>query len=119
MAPSPGGDLIATGTHTGEIMIGRVSGGEPHTLFGHETAITGVAFSPDGRLIAAADIQGNLRVWPVPDMTKPPLQSLPHAELMAKLDSFTNFRVVRDEGSPIGWKTEIGPFQGWADVPEW
>jgi len=119
VALSPDGILIATGTHTGEIMIGRVSGGDPHILYGHETTIYGMAFSPEGRLIAAADGGGNLRVWPVPDMTKPPLQALPLAEVMAKLDSFTNLRVVRDETSPIGWKTEIGRFQGWETVPEW
>jgi serine/threonine protein kinase/WD40 repeat protein len=119
VALSPAGDLIATGTHTGEIKIGRVSGGEPHILFGHGTTVLGVAISPDGQLIAAADQSGNIRIWPVPDMTRPSFQALPYAELMAKLDSFTNLRVVRDETSPTGWKTEIGPFKGWADVPEW
>jgi WD40 repeat protein len=118
-ALSPTGDLVATGSHNGEIKIGLVSGGEPHILYGHETTVYGVAFSPDGRLIAAADENGNLRVWPVPDMTKPPLQALPRAELLTKLDSFTNLRVVRDEDSPTGWKTEIGRFQGWETVPEW
>ena len=38
-------------------------------------------------------------LWPMPDVTKPPLHALPHAELMAKLD--------------------VGSFPGWKDVPTW
>ena len=53
------------------------------------------------------------------DLDKPPLHTLPHDELIAKLHSLTNLRVVRDAESSTGWKVEIGPFPGWAEVPEW
>jgi hypothetical protein len=26
---------------------------------------------------------------------------------------------VRDPASVTGWKIEVGPFPGWAEVPEW
>jgi hypothetical protein len=55
----------------------------------------------------------------MPDATKPPLHTLRHAELLAKLDSLTNLRVVRDPTSSTGWTLEIGPFPGWRDVPKW
>jgi hypothetical protein len=35
----------------------------------------------------------------MPDVTKPPLQALPHAELTAKLD--------------------VGPLPGWKELPAW
>ncbi len=117
---SPRGDVLAYSTDSGEIQIGRLSGGVFHYFFGHETLVVGLAFSPDGSRLAAVDDHGiALRVWRMPDMTKPPFLALPYEELMAKLDSFTNLRVVRDENSPTGWKQEIGPFQGWETVPEW
>jgi hypothetical protein len=55
----------------------------------------------------------------MPDVTKPPLHTLPYDELIAKLDSFTNLRAVRDEASSAGWTLEVGPFPGWDDVPTW
>ena len=55
----------------------------------------------------------------MPDLTKPPLHTLPHDELLAKLKSLTNLRAVRDPASDTGWKIEIGPFPGWDTVPEW
>ncbi len=45
--------------------------------------------------------------------------TLPHDELIAKIKTLTNLRVVRDEGSPTGWKLEVGPFPGWETVPTW
>ena len=51
--------------------------------------------------------------------SKPPLHTLPRDELIAKLKTLTNLRVVRDEDSPTGWKVEVGPFPGWETVPEW
>jgi hypothetical protein len=55
----------------------------------------------------------------MPDVLKPPLHTLPHAELLARLDTWTNLRVVADPTSPTGWKLEVGPFPGWKDEPKW
>ena len=61
----------------------------------------------------------SIRLWPMPDMTKPPLHTLTHDELMAKLDTLTNLRVVPDPTSATGWKVDVGPFPGWKEVPTW
>ena len=95
-----------------------MTGGEPHLLFGHKGMVTGLAVSPDERWIASASDDA-IHLWPMPDVTKPPLHTLPHAELMAKLDALTNLRVVRDASSSTGWKLDVGPFPGWKDVPTW
>jgi WD40 repeat protein len=96
-----------------------VTGEEPHLLFGHTGPVTGVAVSPDGRWIASGSEDGTIRLWPMPDLGKPPLHTLPHDQLVAKLRSLTNLRAARDPASDTGWKIEIGPFPGWAVVPKW
>jgi WD40 repeat protein len=68
--------------------------------------VTSLAISPDGGWIASAT-EESIRLWPVPDVTKPPLHTL------------TNLRVVRDATSSTGWKLDVGPFPGWQDVPTW
>ena len=55
----------------------------------------------------------------MPDLSKPPLHTLPHDEFIAKLKTLTNLRVVRDEGSSTGWKVSHDPFPGWKTVPRW
>jgi hypothetical protein len=55
---------------------------------------------------------------PTPDLSKPPLYTLPYDELLAKLRSLTNLRAVPDPAANTGWKVEIGPFPGWANVPQ-
>ncbi len=55
----------------------------------------------------------------MPDLSKPPLHTLPHDELIAKLESLTNLRAVRDVASSTGWKIEVGPFPGWRNIPTW
>ena len=55
----------------------------------------------------------------MPDLSKPPLHTLPYDELMAKLRALTNLQVRRGPGAPTGYKLEIGPFPGWKDVPTW
>ena len=55
----------------------------------------------------------------MPDLSKPPLHALPHAELLARLETLTNLRAVPDPTSSGGWTIEVGPFPGWAEVPEW
>ncbi len=119
-----GGDLDATGQvfvsggRDGAIHVGRLSGGEPHLLVGHKGGAGGIV-SPDLKWIASAGEDNTLRLWPMPDLSKPPLHTLPKAELVAKLKSLTNLRAVRDAKAPAGWKIEVGPFPGWRDVPTW
>ncbi len=116
-AYSPLGDIVAVGMEDGTVQLAALSRIEPQILYSHEAAVTALTFSPDGRRIASADQGGTVRVWNVPDLTNRPLQGLAHDELMAKLDAFTNLRVVRDEDSADGWIIETGSFPGWELVP--
>jgi WD40 repeat protein len=112
------GRVVVTGDIDGVVRAGPLTGEEPHLLLGHQGLVTAVAVSPDGRWIASAS-GDEINLWPMPDVTKPPLHTLPHAELMAKLDTLTNLRVVADPTSPTGWKLDVGPFPGWKEVPTW
>ncbi len=49
----------------------------------------------------------------MPNVTTPPLPTLPYDELLAKLRALTNLRVVEDPASAAGYKLEVGPFPGW------
>jgi WD40 repeat protein len=121
-ALDPSGTIVVTGDEQGAVRVGPTDDGEPHLLLGHSEAVnyrgSSLAVSPDGRWIASA-AGSEIRLWPMPDLSKPPLHTLPREELIAKLETLTNLRVVRDEESPTGWKVEVGPFPGWATVPEW
>jgi WD40 repeat protein len=112
------GRFVVTGDAQGIVRVGLVSGGEPHALLGHSGPVSRVAVSPDGRWIASAS-GAEIRLWPVPDLSKPPFHALPYDQLMAKLRALTNLRVVDDPASPSGYKLEVGPFPGWREVPTW
>jgi WD40 repeat protein len=106
----------------GEIRVGSVFGGsEPHLLLGHEGVANLTAVSPDGKWVASYFAEGTVRLWPLPDLTKPPLHTLPYKELMAKLKALTNLRVLPDEESHTGYTFEpdFTAYRGWAEVPEW
>jgi WD40 repeat protein len=112
------GKRIASGDSSGAVRVGRATGEEPHLLLGHSDLVLAVAFSPDGQWIASAS-GDEIFLWPMPDLEKAPLHTLPHDELIAKLHTLTNLRVVRHERSSTGWTIELGPFPGWRDVPTW
>jgi WD40 repeat protein len=119
VALDPSGVVAATGDREGVLRVGRVDGEEPHLLFGHEGAIRYVALSPDRAWVASAGEDGTLRIWPMPDLDRPPIHTLPHDELMATLRSLTNIRVVRDPESPRGWTVALDRFPGWKETPAW
>jgi WD40 repeat protein len=118
VAIDPSGRFIATGDRDGVLRVGAATGEAPHLLLGHDENVSSVTFSPDGRWIASAS-SSEILLWPMPDLSRPPLHTLPHDELIAKLHTLTNLRVVRDEESATGWKPEVGPFPGWETVPSW
>jgi WD40 repeat protein len=111
------GEIAVTGDWDGLVRVGGVNDEEPHLLYGHDRGVTSVAVSPDGRWIASGSQDGTIRLWPMPEGQ--PFHTLPYDELLIRLRSFTNLRVVRDEGAETGYRVEAGPFPGWKEVPEW
>jgi WD40 repeat protein len=118
VATDAGGTIAVTGGESGVVRVGPITGEEPHMLVGNPDEVYDVAIDPSGRWIASSS-GTEVRLWPMPDLSKPPLHTLPHDELIAKLKTLTNLRVVRDETSSTGWKLEVGPFPGWETVPTW
>jgi WD40 repeat protein len=90
-----------------------------HWLAGHVGPVQAVALSPDQRWVASTGEDNTLRLWPMPDLSKPPLHALPHEALIGQLHSLTNLREVRAPADSMDWKIEFGPFPGWKDVPTW
>ena len=119
MALDQDGSIAVTGDRNGIIRVGRVTGEEPHILVGHEGEILRFAIDRLGRWIASAAEDKTVRLWPMPDLSKPPLHTLPREEQIAKLKTLTNLRVVRDPDSATGWKLTHDPFTGWETVPTW
>jgi len=113
------GPVYSTASSDGLVRVGLVDGGPFHLLAGHVGPTQHTAVSPDLKWVASTGEDNTLRLWPMPDLSKPPLHTLPHDELIAKLKSLTNFRAVPDPAAENGWKIELDKFPGWKEVPTW
>jgi hypothetical protein len=111
------GEIVLSLDSQGGILVGPATGEDPHLVLGREEG--SINMSSDGRWIASRRADNTIVLLPMPDLSTPPLHTLPRAELIAKLETLTNIRVVRDEESATGWKLEVGPFPGWDTVPSW
>jgi WD40 repeat protein len=116
LAVDPAGRFVVTGDTEGLVRVGLLAGGPPHVLPGHAGPVDRVAVSHDGRWIASAS-GAEVRLWPVPDLTRPAFHTLPYDQFMASLRSMTNLRVVDDAASATGFRLSVGRFPGWRDVP--
>jgi WD40 repeat protein len=111
------GTIVVTTDSDGLVRVGPVTGEEPHLLPGHEGGVW-AAVHPSGTLIATGGADTTIRFWPMPDLSRPPLHTLPRAELIAKLGTLTNLRVKRDREADE-WQLVYAPFQGWKEAPSW
>jgi WD40 repeat protein len=121
VAFAPSGNAVLVGNQEG-VQVLSLSGGEPHLLLDRERSALSMgenlAFSPDGKWIATGDESGAIRLWPAPDLSKPPMETLPHDQLLARLKALTNIRMVPDEESDTGYTLDIDPFPGWEESPD-
>jgi WD40 repeat protein len=113
---APDGRFVAGGAE-GRVYVGDLEGNPPHLLLGHDRVVHNVEVSPNGNWIASASEDGTVRLWPMP--TGEPLHELPYGELMKRLRGITNLRIVKDPGSPTGYRLGIEGFEGWAEPPTW
>ncbi len=119
--PAVAGPLLASASPDGILVVraARVSAREAHLLPGKISGAWPVIISPDLKWVASDGEDKTLRLWPMPDLDQPPVHTLPHDELVAKLKSLTNLRAVRDPKAATGWSIELGPFPGWRNIPAW
>ncbi len=111
----PSGQRVVTSGRDGIVRVGAMTGEEPHLLMGHEGAVRGVEVDPGGQWIASAGDDGAVRLWPMPEGT--PIHTLPREELLERLRSLTNYRVVTDPTLPSGYALKAEPFAGWSQKP--
>jgi WD40 repeat protein len=118
-ALDPSGKLVLSTNVDGMVRVGPVTGEEPHILFAHEGIVWSATVSPNGQWIASSGADEKIRLWPMPDTHETPLHALPYEELLDRIRTVTNVRVVEDETSSTGYRLDFGPFPGWEEIPEW
>jgi WD40 repeat protein len=112
------GTRVVTGSRDGIVRVGPITGEEPHLLIGHHAPVWGVRVDPTGRFVASTSEDGTVRIWPMPDGR--PLHTWPRDELLEKLRSMTNVRIVSDDSTSTSYRVTFLPFRGWdRDPPTW
>jgi WD40 repeat protein len=118
-AIDPTGATAIWGASDGTIHVHRLADGAERLLVGHFGSVPTVVVSPDGKWIASAGEDSTIRLWPMPDFSRPAIETMPHPQLIAKLKTLTNIRVVRAADTADGWKLELDRFPGWRTAPSW
>jgi WD40 repeat protein len=67
--------MLAWGSQDATVKIWDSDTTETRTLRGHKSWVVGVAFSPDGKQIASASLDGTIKFWRVPPLPKSPDQA--------------------------------------------
>jgi WD40 repeat protein/MoxR-like ATPase len=70
LAWSARGNVLAAGTHGGDIYVWERESGRAHAWHGHVAPVSGVAFSCDGTLLASTSASGDMLIWTVADGSK-------------------------------------------------
>lgn len=99
---------------TGHVGVFRVERVDPAGL----THVAVIRLCPWNIELSAGD-DGTVRLWPMPEVTQPPLDTLPYQELLGRLRGLTNLRAVEDAQSPGGYRVDAGSFPGWETAPTW
>jgi WD40 repeat protein len=119
LAISPDARFVVAGMLDGEVWVLPLDSPQPHVLLGHEGGVSGVWITPESDRIYSAAQDGTVRIWEVPDFSRPPLHTLPRARLLATLRAQTNMRIVVDADAENGYRIEHDRFAGWETTPSW
>jgi WD40 repeat protein len=114
----PSGEAVISSGSDGIIRVSTPKDERTHLLYGHVGPCV-ISVDPNGKWIASAGNDQTVRLWPMPDVSKPPFHTLPYDELMSRLKSMTNYRVVEDDSSSTGYRIHFDKFPGWENIPEW
>jgi WD40 repeat protein len=107
VAMDPAATIVVTADVTSTLRVGPANGDPPHVLVGHDNPIAALAVDPKRRWIASTEEDSNLIwLWPIPQGR--PLNAQSPREFLETLRLRTNLRIVRDEASLTGYKTEPG-----------